>query len=75
MFASPTPKRGPGIDAAVEAIAQRHLNIETLQVRSNDRLDFYDVPVWSMREALTAAYLAGAAAAARRMRQPVQYQD
>lgn len=75
MFASPTPQPGPGIDAAVEAIAQRHLNIETLQVRSSDRLDFYDVPVWSMREALTEAYLAGAAAVERRIRQPDQYQD
>ena len=75
MFARPKLQPETVIDAAVEAIAQRHLNIETLQVRSSDRLDFYDLSVWSVWAALMAAYVAGAAAAERRIRRSVQYQD
>ncbi|MEW6346612.1 MAG: hypothetical protein AB1704_38760 [Pseudomonadota bacterium] len=35
--------------------------METLEARHSDRLDFYDMPVWSIRDALEASYLAGVA--------------
>ncbi len=41
------------------AIARTELGVETLATRSSDRLDFHDVAVWSIREALSAAYDAG----------------
>jgi hypothetical protein len=43
----------------LEAIAQRHLNINTLETRASDRLDFHEVAVWQVKAALLAAYRAG----------------
>jgi hypothetical protein len=40
-------------------IATRHLNLETLETRNSDSLDFHDMAVWSIRQALEAAYEAG----------------
>ncbi|CAM2832303.1 hypothetical protein SAG0136_11385 [Streptococcus agalactiae LMG 14747] len=40
-------------------IAQEHLNIETLEKRWSDNLDFHDCSVWSIKSALEAAYEAG----------------
>jgi predicted metal-dependent hydrolase len=40
-------------------IAQQHLNIETLVERKSDSLDFHEVAVWCVRDALEAAYEAG----------------
>ena len=42
-------------------IAQTHLSIETLETRHRDSLDFHDVGVWCVRDALQAAYDAGLA--------------
>lgn len=47
------------IDIALAQIAQQHLDIETLETRNADRLDFHDVAVWCVRSALAAAYEAG----------------
>lgn len=44
-------------------IAKKFLNIETLETRNSDRLDFHDTAVWSLEAALEAAYLAGIKAA------------
>ncbi len=46
-------------DATVNEIAQRILRIDTLQTRKSDSLDFHDVAVWSIKEALEAAFEAG----------------
>lgn len=43
------------------AIARR-LGFDTLETRNSDRLDFREVAVWQIREALLAAYEAGKAA-------------
>lgn len=43
----------------VKAIAKDTLDIPTLVARNSDRLDFYDVSVWSVEAALTRAYHAG----------------
>lgn len=43
----------------MEEIAGQHLNIETLETRKSDSLDFHDVAVWNIKSALEAAYEAG----------------
>ncbi|MDH2240296.1 hypothetical protein N5K27_28800 [Pigmentiphaga sp. GD03639] len=43
----------------IAEIARVHLDIETLEARKRDRLDFHNLAVWSVRAALEAAYLAG----------------
>lgn len=54
-------------NALLLAIASKHFHgVETLETRNSDRLDFHDVAVWAMRAALTDAYAAGLAAAAKR---------
>lgn len=40
-------------------IAQNKLGIETLETRHSDSLDFHDVAVWCLRDALEAAFNAG----------------
>jgi len=50
-------------DKAVLWIAQHHFDIETLAVRGMDRLDFHEVSVTGMKQALEAAYDAGVRAA------------
>jgi len=46
-------------DALFTLIAQRYLNIETLETRKSDGLDFHDVAVWCLKDALEAAFEAG----------------
>ncbi len=42
-----------------DKIVQEHLNIETLQSRNSDELDFHDCSVWGIKSALQAAFDAG----------------
>lgn len=53
---SPNPAR----DAALLTIAQDCLNLETLDTRNRDALDFKEQSVWEIKMALEAAYAAGA---------------
>jgi len=46
-------------DRMLEGIAKRVLHIPTLETRNSDQLDFHDVAVWSVLEALRLAYAAG----------------
>lgn len=46
-------------DKLFSKIAQQCLGIETLEARNSDSLDFHDVAVWKIREALETAYAAG----------------
>ena len=48
------------IDHLLTLIAQKHLGIETLETRNSDSLDFHDTAVWCIKDALEAAYRAGA---------------
>ena len=58
----------PAPEALLLAIAQKHFpNIETLETRNSDGLDFHDVAVWAIRNALEAAYEAGRVAGAKAM--------
>jgi hypothetical protein len=47
------------LDQILTDIAQKHLNIETLETRKSDSLDFHDVAVWCLKDALQEAYEAG----------------
>ena len=53
------------LDTLLNQIAQDELCIETLETRRSDSLDFHDLPVWQLREALKAAYEAGFQAGAQ----------
>jgi hypothetical protein len=46
-------------DTIVEEIAKNILGLETLQTRNSDSLDFKEMSVWQVKEALEAAFLAG----------------
>lgn len=48
------------IDDLLTALAREHLGIEMLETRRSDSLDFHDVGVWGVKNALHAAYQAGA---------------
>ena len=62
-----TTRTKPAPAALMLEIARKHLpNIETLETRNSDGLDFHDVAVWAIRAALEAAYTAGFAAATKR---------
>ena len=50
-------------EALLLEITLRHFpNIETLETRNSDGLDFHDVAIWAIRSALKAAFAAGQAA-------------
>lgn len=46
--------------AQLSEMARLTLRVETLETRSRDCLDFHEVPVWCLKEALARAFLAGA---------------
>ena len=46
-------------EALLLDIAQRHFFLDTLETRNRDRLDFHDVAVWAIRDALAEAFEAG----------------
>lgn len=54
------------LDDLLLGIARKHCHaeIETLETRRSDRLDFHEVSVWGLRAALRAAYSLGVASAA-----------
>lgn len=47
--------------AAIKNIAREELDLETLDARNSDRLDFHELAVWQIRKALLRAYEAGMA--------------
>lgn len=46
-------------DATIQNIACDVLGLETLDARRRDSLDFHELSVWQIREALEAAFEAG----------------
>ncbi|MBF0354953.1 MAG: hypothetical protein HQL43_06945 [Alphaproteobacteria bacterium] len=46
-------------DKVISEIASKILGLETLESRKRDSLDFHDLSVWSIKEALSAAFEAG----------------
>ncbi len=51
----PTKKQ----DQQIIEIAKRHLQIETLEERKSDSLDFHEVSVWGVKRALEEAFELG----------------
>lgn len=51
---APTPR-----ESAILTIAREALGVEALETRRSDGLDFHDLAVWSIKEALERAYEAG----------------
>jgi len=51
--------RNDDISRRLEEIAKTVLDLPTLETRRSDSLDFHDLAVWSIREALLAAFHAG----------------
>ena len=47
------------LEQLLTQIAQSKLGIETLETRKSDSLDYHDVAVWCLRDALEAAFNAG----------------
>jgi hypothetical protein len=43
----------------IRAIAETALGLETLNARNSDSLDFHNLSVWQIKDALKSAYLAG----------------
>ncbi|HVW29249.1 MAG TPA: hypothetical protein VHC69_27975 [Polyangiaceae bacterium] len=60
-------KRERTVDDVLAEIAKQKLRIGTLETRNSDSLDFHDVAVWSVRDALLAAYQAGMASVLGRL--------
>jgi len=59
MTVKTAPAKAPS-EALLLEIATRHFHtIETLETQNSDRLDFHDVAVWCLRDALEAAFNAG----------------
>ena len=54
------------LEERLTKIAREHLDIQTLQTRKMDGLDFHEVAVWELRAALEAAYRAGQTAGCKR---------
>jgi hypothetical protein len=52
-------KGNPQVIKLLEKIAKEECNVETLQTRFSDGLDFHDIGVASLLSALHAAYYAG----------------
>lgn len=49
------------------ALARQHIsNIETLETRRTDSLDFHDIAIWELKSALEAAYRTGQASVAKK---------
>lgn len=49
------------MSAAIKEIASKHLGLETLDTRHSDSLDFHELAVWQLSDALQAAHDAGVA--------------
>jgi len=59
----PTTKKSPATIAA-ETIARNVLDLETLDTRKSDSLDFHDLAVWQIKRALERAWELGRNSAA-----------
>lgn len=47
------------VNDELDRIGREVFSVDTLITRNSDSLDFHDVPVWAMREALKRAYRLG----------------
>lgn len=61
----------PAINPTLAKIAREILDLETLETRNSDGLDFSDKAVWAIRDALQAAFEAGRASVAGKAHESV----
>ena len=54
------PEDNQPIETILQQIAREKLCIETLETRHSDSLDFHEVSVWCLQDALEAAFHEGA---------------
>jgi hypothetical protein len=54
-----TARGDKAVDQELAEIAQKYLDIDTLETQNSDSLDFHDLSVANLKEALEEAYLAG----------------
>jgi len=47
------------VDYQLLQIASKFFNVDTLEVRNSDSLDFHEVSIWGIKDALKAAFIAG----------------
>lgn len=52
--------------AQIKQIALSTLDLETLETQNSDSLDFHDIAIWRIKDALEAAYAAGERAHTRK---------
>lgn len=57
------PEADTAADRAAAEVARRVLHLNDLDTRNSDALDFHEIAVWQIKEALAAAFAAGRAAA------------
>ena len=43
----------------LESIAKEYFHVDTVETRNNDSLDFHEVAIWSINDALEAAFKLG----------------
>ena len=51
--------------ALLKQLAKKHFDIDNLATQKSDRLDFHEVAVWSIEDALSEAFAAGWSARAK----------
>ena len=56
-----TTKKNAAREKLIRQLATDVLHIDSIDTRNSDRLDFPEVAVWNLRDALEAAYEAGRA--------------
>lgn len=49
-------------ESVAEALAKKHLGLETLDARNSDNLDFHSHAVWNIKAALEEAFKLGSQA-------------
>lgn len=54
-----------GLESELREIAREELDLETLETRKSDSLDFREQSAWSIKSALERAFYAGVAAGAK----------
>lgn len=60
MLPDPLDHEGTDMNTEIiDRIAKQFLDIDTLESRHSDGLDFHDLAVWSINKALRAAFDAG----------------
>lgn len=47
------------VQSQLESIAKEYFHVDTMETRNSDGLDFHEVAIWSINDALKAAFELG----------------